>query len=142
LLNPAPARGFDRRATTGRSKEHQSPVRFIEGCARSRPFHIAIHGRVIRWITEPVIGLAAIIIKAPITTSTTVSLAIGLGVINAPLDNQVRTILWTEDPIAPPQVANRFKTLGIIDQMLDYLLIRRELLSIGRALSILLAFGL
>tara|TARA_B100000745_G_scaffold270684_1_gene197708 strand:+ start:647 stop:886 length:240 start_codon:yes stop_codon:yes gene_type:complete len=43
----------------------------------------------------------------------------GLGVIKAPLDNPIRTTAWTQDAIGPSQVSDRFKTLGIIDEILD-----------------------
>ena len=43
----------------------------------------------------------------------------GLRLINAPLDHQIRMAVWTEDPIAPSQIAYGFKTLGVINQMLD-----------------------
>jgi hypothetical protein len=43
----------------------------------------------------------------------------GLGVVKTPLDNPIRTAVWTREAIGPSQVAHRFKALGIIDEILD-----------------------
>jgi hypothetical protein len=59
------------------------------------------------------------IIKTAFTTTASVALAMGLGVVKTPLDDLVRTTVWTREAIGPSQVAHRFKALGIIDEILD-----------------------
>jgi hypothetical protein len=42
-----------------------------------------------------------------------------LRIIESTLEDQIRATMWTENSIAPAQIANRCKTLGVIDEMLD-----------------------
>ena len=48
-----------------------------------------------------------------------VALAMRLRVIKTPLDKPSRTTVRTHDAIRPAERSNRFKALGIINEMLD-----------------------
>jgi|TARA_B100001971_G_C18194108_1_gene540390 hypothetical protein len=59
------------------------------------------------------------VIKTALTPLAPIPLTMGLRVIKTTFDNQIRATVRTEDTIAPSQVADRFKALGVINEILD-----------------------
>jgi hypothetical protein len=59
------------------------------------------------------------VIKTTLTSLATVPLSMRLGVIKTTFDNLVGATVRAKDPISPSQIADRFKALGVINEILD-----------------------